>query len=152
MGILDICFYSPTGNNLFVREVYARFFVCVRDNIFDARSIWVECANVTRDNMKNGVRTSLVARSSCGRCTQHLRRIRGCDARASGMNLAHYTKQMLRATRAVSFGSLCRPLCLSCTSNANIVHLPRARHARTNGCYILPHLYNIYTIIQCTCT
>jgi hypothetical protein len=43
--------------------------------------------------------TSLAARSSRGRCAEHLRRIRGCDARfrrESGVNLAHVT-QMLRA-------------------------------------------------------
>jgi hypothetical protein len=40
--------------------------------------------------------TSLVARSSCGRCASHLRRIRGCDARIRREPGAYVT-QMLRA-------------------------------------------------------
>jgi hypothetical protein len=39
--------------------------------------------------------TSLVARSSRGRCAQHLRRIRGCVANESGAYL--FVTQMLRA-------------------------------------------------------
>jgi hypothetical protein len=42
--------------------------------------------------VQRGPKVSLVARSSCGRCAQHLRQIRGCEVRIwreSGMNLAH---------------------------------------------------------------
>jgi hypothetical protein len=49
-------------------------------------------------NLQRGPKvTSLVARSTRGRCAQHLRRIRGCD-HASGEILAHdYVTQMLCA-------------------------------------------------------
>jgi hypothetical protein len=60
--------------------------------------------------------TSLVARSLRGRCAEHLRRIRGCDARIRRESVAFVT-QMLRAKCAYDVRHVSRVSCKCCAHN-----------------------------------
>jgi hypothetical protein len=99
--------------------------------------------------------TSHVACSSHGRCTQHLRRIRGCDAhirRESGVNLAHIRLVKPRAslrdlatlwrsvlisptTTGTRLWRICHVniICASCSPLCTIMQMLRAPAARSRA-------------------
>jgi hypothetical protein len=59
------------------------------------------CRAISTDILQRGPKaTSLVPRSSCGRCAQHLRRIRGFDDTRIRRESGAYVTQMLRAKYA----------------------------------------------------
>jgi hypothetical protein len=86
--------------------------------------------------------TSLVAHSSRGRCAQHLRRIRGCDARI---------RRESGACMYITRGSRVR--CASCSPRISCkccAHLPREERTLNKGMLLLdPALYIVTFLLFC---
>jgi hypothetical protein len=94
------------------------------------------CSKVQRDPKA----TSIVARSSCGRCAQHLRRIRGCDA---------HPKWIRRMSRKCS-AQISRTMCVM--SPAYFMQMWRAPAARykdvTFGTFCMSSFADVTSKVQ----